>query len=117
MFCTSDLNSLLEPPPGSVETSTANLLPAWAGAVSTAGPRMGAVGVAEGFGDGVGVGLGVGVGVGSGAITSGRFCSSRVLRWSNPPVGPRTTVVSLTKPTPGKNHLSSLADMTEESSQ
>src|SRR5436190_12614798 len=113
MFWASDWNSDFDPPEGSVETSTVNFFPAWVGSVSTAGPTIGGVGLAfeaEGIGDGVGVGSGL-------AMTSGRLCNSRFVRCNNPPVGPRTTVVSLTKPTPGKNHLSSFTDMTEESSQ
>src|SRR5437588_11316343 len=111
MFCASDLNSVFEPPAGSVETSTVNFLPALAGSVSTAAPRMGGVRLAVGGGgDGVGEACGL-------AIISGRFCNSRFVRCNNPPVGPRTTVVSFMKPTPGKNHLSSFADITEESSQ
>src|SRR4051812_15937339 len=116
MFSTDDLNSVFDPPPGSVETSTINFFPALAGSVSISGPRIGGVGVAilttgsAGDGDGVGVGSGF-------ATISGFFCNSRVTRCSKLPFGPRTTVVSFTNPTPGKNQRSSFADMTDESSQ
>src|SRR6476469_8605014 len=110
MFAASDLNSDFDPPVGSVETSTTNRLPLAAGSVSTAGPRMGGVGVGEATGAG-------GVGDGSGgATTSGRFSNSRFVRCNNPPVGPRTTVVSLTKPTPAKNHRSRVTDITDDES-
>src|SRR6185436_15658732 len=104
MFSTFDLNSLFDPPPGSVETSTISFFEALDGSVSMAGPLIGGVSVGEaGGGDGAGVGVGLGVGL---AMISGRLCNSRVSRWSIPPVGPRTTVVSFTNPTPGKNQRS-----------
>src|ERR1700741_577319 len=101
MFSTVDLNSVFESPFGSGETSTTNLFP---------GATASFFGGEVAFGSGVAA---AGEGVGdAGAMTSGRSCNSRLVFWSKPPVGPRTTVVSLINPIPGTNQRSSATDIT-----